>query len=231
MEKRDPETKRLIKREEVQVREPKLDSQLPMTGISWLEAMEFCRRLGELPEEKKEGRRYRLPTEAEWERACRADTSSAYSFGDDRSKLKEFAWYGGQKAKPVGQLKPNAWGLFDMHGNAAEWCYDCYGDYEDGLLVDPLGPLKHMPLEIALPRVIRGGAAQSKDSQCRSGTRSKISPEATEQTIGFRVIIGPDIQAKELPSEINSIGQRLVTIPAGRFLMGSDIRDNERPVR
>jgi formylglycine-generating enzyme required for sulfatase activity len=231
VERRDPETNRLIKREEVQVREPKLDSQLPMTGISWQEAMEFCRRLGELPEEKKEGRRYRLPTEAEWERACRAETSSAYSFGDDRAKLKEYAWYSGQEAKPVGQLKPNAWGLYDMHGNAAEWCYDCYGDYEEGLLVDPLGPLKHMPSEIDLPRVVRGGSAKSKESQCRSGARGKISPKATEESLGFRVILGAEIQAKELPSEINSIGQRLVTIPAGSFLMGSDIRDNERPVR
>ncbi|MFM8324114.1 MAG: formylglycine-generating enzyme family protein, partial [Pirellulaceae bacterium] len=164
VEKRDPETKRLIKREEVQVREPKLDSQLPMTGISWLEAMEFCRRLGELPEEKKEGRRYRLPTEAEWERACRADTSSAYSFGDDRSKLKEFAWYGGQEAKPVGQLKPNAWGLFDMHGNAAEWCYDFFGAYAEGLIENPSGPERLLSVQFEIQRVIRGGSMESKEA-------------------------------------------------------------------
>jgi formylglycine-generating enzyme required for sulfatase activity len=228
VEKRDPETKRLIKREEVQVREPKLDSQLPMTGISWLEAMEFCRRLGELPEEKKEGRRYRLPTEAEWERACRADTSSAYSFGDDRSKLKEFAWYGGQEAKPVGQVKPNAWGLYDMHGNVAEWCYDSFANYSEELVTDPSGSSKIVTLE----RVVRGGCFEAKESQCRSSWRGNAMPKSKSQTIGFRILLGPEIRVEELPTEINSIGQRLITIPAGRFLMGSELgEDDERPVR
>ncbi len=229
VERRDPETNRLIKREEVQVREPKLDSQLPMTGISWQEAMEFCRRLGELPEEKKEGRRYRLPTEAEWERACRAETSSAYSFGDDRSELKDYAWYGSKEAKPVGQLKPNPWGLYDMHGNAAEWCYDYYGAYPEGLVNDPSSPEKLMSLE----RVVRGGWFESKESWCRSGWRGKVGPVPQTEFVGFRVVLGPGIPSRELPSEINSVGQRLVTIPAGKFLMGSSERggDEERPVR
>jgi formylglycine-generating enzyme required for sulfatase activity len=229
VERRDPETNRLIKREEVQVREPKLGSQLPMTGISWQEAMDFCRRLGDLPEEKKEGRRYRLPTEAEWERACRAETSSAYSFGDDRSKLKDYAWHGSKEAKPVGQLKPNPWGLYDMHGNAAEWCYDYYGAYPEGLVNDPSSPEKLMSLE----RVVRGGWFESKESWCRSGWRRRSDPGAQSKSVGFRVVLGPEIPSRDLPSEMNSIGQRLVTIPAGEFLMGRSERggDEERPVR
>jgi formylglycine-generating enzyme required for sulfatase activity len=228
VERRDPETNRLIKREEVQVREPKLDSQLPMTGISWQEAMEFRRRLGELPEEKKEGRRYRLPTEAEWERACPAETSSAYSFGDDRAELKDYAWYGSKEVKPVGQLKPNPWGLYDMHGNVAEWCHDHYGAYPEGLVNDPSSPEKLMSLE----RVVRGGWFESKESWCRSGWRSKGNPEAQSKSVGFRLVLGPEIPSRDLPSEMNSIGQRLVTIPAGKFLMGSDRGAyDERPVR
>jgi formylglycine-generating enzyme required for sulfatase activity len=225
IEKRDPETNRLVKREVLQVREPKLDSQLPMTGISWQEATEFCRRLGELPEEKKESRRYRLPTEAEWERACRAETSTAYSFGDDRGKLKDHAWYGEDDVQRVGQFKPNAWGLYDMHGNAAEWCHDYFGDYPEQLIKNPIGPSELRMFE----RVIRGGSFESKESQCRSAWRGKEMPYRRAGEIGFRVVLAAEISI-DLPSELNSIGQRLVTIPAGSFLQGSGEGDEtERP--
>lgn len=145
VEIRDPETKRLVKKEERQIKNPKLDSQLPITGISWAQAVEFCKRLGQLPEEKKERRSYRLPTEAEWEYACRAGTSTAYCYSDDVAGLSEYAWYVGNsreaKPMPVAQKRASAWGLHDMHGNVAEWCHDNYGVYLEELVSDPIGPI------------------------------------------------------------------------------------------
>ncbi|XZE18022.1 formylglycine-generating enzyme family protein [Pirellulaceae bacterium SH449] len=226
-EVRDPETNRLVRKEEVQIRNPKLDSQLPITNISWRQAVEFCERLSQLPEEKKEGRNYRLPTEAEWEHACRAGTSTAYSFGDDRALLSTYAWQGVRQPQLVGQKTPNAWGLYDMHGNVAEWCFDCYGTYPEGLVSDPIGPEELLSLE----RVIRGGSFDRKESQCRSGWRSKASPGFKASTLGFRVVLGRPVGPSSLPSVINSIGQHLVTIPAGRFMMGSEKGEGiERPV-
>jgi formylglycine-generating enzyme required for sulfatase activity len=230
-EVRDPETNRLVKKEEFQIRNPKLDSQRPVTGISWRQAVEFCERLGQLPEEKKEGRVYRLPTEAEWEYACRAGSSTAYSFGDDPMVLNDHAWHGGNRRNrepmPVAQLKPNAWGLYDMHGNVAEWCHDYYGVYPEDLVTDPIGPEKLNSLR----RVIRGGSFESKASQYRSGWRGQVSPGSGQATIGLRVVWGTPLPVVEAESVVNSIGQRLVTIPAGRFMMGSDKGDgNEKPM-
>jgi formylglycine-generating enzyme required for sulfatase activity len=99
----------------------------PMGNVFWLEAVGFCYFLSELPEEKLAGRKYRLPTAAEWEYACRAGSTTKYSFGDSPDMLSEFAWFGRDasgKLQPVGTKKANAWGLFDMHGNASEWCQD-----------------------------------------------------------------------------------------------------------
>ena len=102
------------------------DPQRPVEKVSWEDAVAFCRKLSE-----KEGRTYRLPTEAEWEYACRAGSQTKWSFGDDDSALKEYAWYldnADSTTHPVAQKKPNAWGLYDMHGNVWEWCQDWYGD-------------------------------------------------------------------------------------------------------
>jgi len=103
------------------------NKQNPVDTVTWNDAVEFCRRLSELPDERQDGRSryvYRLPTQAEWLYACRAGTKTNYSFGDDASKLGEFAWYtenSGYSTHPVGQKKPNPWGLYDMQGNVYEW--------------------------------------------------------------------------------------------------------------
>jgi formylglycine-generating enzyme required for sulfatase activity len=190
VEIRDPETKRLIKREEKQIKNPKLDSQLPITNISWLQASEFCNRLGQLPEEKKERRSYRLPTEAEWEYACRAGSSTAFFFGDEPDSLAEYAWCAlnttGGKPSVVARKLVNAFGLYDMHGNVAEWCSDYYGAYSEELQTDPTGVEKAASIQ----RVARGGSFQSRDSQCRSASRGRVS-ELGQPTIGLRVVLSP----------------------------------------
>ena len=112
----------------------------PVEQVSWKDAVEFCKRLT-----AKESMTYRLPTEAEWEYAYRAGTTTRYSFGDDPASLGEYAWYGDnseKKTHPVGEKKPNTWGLHDMHGNVWEWCADWYDRdyYADSPADDPLGP-------------------------------------------------------------------------------------------
>lgn len=127
----------------------------PVDNVSWEDSQDFIRRLNNLVAER--GRVYRLPTEAEWEYACRAGTTSRYYFGDDDSLLGEYAWYSdnsGRQTHPVGQKSPNPWGLYDMHGNVSEWCSDWYSEYYTtrSPIDDPTGPRtgKH--------RVLRGGS-------------------------------------------------------------------------
>src|SRR5207302_1335063 len=116
---------------------------LPVETISWYEAIAFCNKLSEREGLKpyyrsdegvqSGGDGYRLPTEAEWEYACRAGSTTRYSFGDDAARLGKYAWYvanSTNKTRPAGQTRPNTWGLYDMHGNVWEWCWDRYGvDY------------------------------------------------------------------------------------------------------
>ena len=122
----------------------------PVETVSWNDATEFCKKLSE-----KTRQAVHLPTEAEWEYACRAGTQTAYSFGDAPSALGDYAWWGkngGMTTHPVGQKKPNAWGLYDMHGNVWEWCADWYADYPKGPVTDPAGPAT------GGARVFRGGS-------------------------------------------------------------------------
>ncbi|HXP61012.1 MAG TPA: formylglycine-generating enzyme family protein, partial [Dongiaceae bacterium] len=123
------------------------EASLPVENVSWVEATNFCARLTE--KERQAGRLpagyvYRLPTEAEWEYACRARTTSRFSYGDDTQydKLGRYAWCfrnGGGQTHPVGTKSPNRWGLYDMHGNVWEWCMDWYGGYPGGSVTDPTG--------------------------------------------------------------------------------------------
>ena len=160
----------------------------PVQIVSWLDAVEFCRRLSELPAEKKAGNVFRLPTEAEWEYACRAGTTTLFSFGDDESKLGDYAWYwenAGIRTHPVGEKKPNAWGIYDMHGNVWEWCQDWYDRYPSGAVTDPTGPSS------GSDRVLRGGGWNSPAESCRSANRVWGYPSNRSNNFGFRVCLSP----------------------------------------
>ena len=160
----------------------------PVESVSWLDAVEFCKKLSDLPEEKAAGRVYRLPTEAEWEYACRAGSKSAYSFGESSKSLGDYAWFDGNsnnQTHPVGEKKANAWGLYDMHGNVWEWCSDWYGEYPNGAVSDPVGPRE------GSDRVNRGGGWFIRAADCRSALRGRDYPSNRNDGHGFRVALSP----------------------------------------
>jgi formylglycine-generating enzyme required for sulfatase activity len=154
----------------------------PVINVSWEDAKAYANWLSE-----RTGKRYRLPTEAEWEYAARAGTETAYSFGDDDSKLGEYAWYFANSERsthPVGQKKPNAWGLYDMHGNVWEWVEDDYHESYEGAPDDgsawvdkPRGTI----------RVMRGGSWSGVARDCRSANRSFYWPVSRDDDLGFRL--------------------------------------------
>ena len=163
----------------------------PVETVSWNDVQEFIRKLN-----KMEGHgRYRLPTEAEWEYVCRAGSTTAYCFGNDRDKLGDYAWYGDNSrhwkngeygTHPVGKKKPNAWGLYDMHGNVWEWVQDWYGEYRDGSVKDPQGP------SAGESRVLRGGSWFNHAKCCRSVSRGGRSPDSRCDDYGFRLALFPE---------------------------------------
>jgi formylglycine-generating enzyme required for sulfatase activity len=182
-----------------------------MTGLA---AKTYCEWLS-----AKTGRFYRLPTEAEWEYACRAGTTTAYSWGDDPGQIDAYAWYGENsdgKPQKIGKKKPNPWGLHDMHGNVCEWCIDQY--YADAYK-------KHSPDNMFFlttkeyPQVVRGGSWESSPAECRSASRDHSIPDWKQQDpqlpksrwyhtdalfVGFRVVrplSGEDIKLP--PTEPN----------------------------
>ena len=165
----------------------KSDSSMnPVESVSWEDAVEFCKKLSELPEEKRAGRVYRLPTEAEWEYACRAGSKTAFNFGESAKLLGEYAWFGGNSGNqphPVGEKKANAWGLYDIHGNVWEWCSDCYGEYPKGAVSDPSGP------NGGSRRVNRGGGWNGVAARCRSANRGRNDPSGRLSSTGFRVAL------------------------------------------
>jgi len=163
----------------------------PVEMVSWEDAVEFCGKLSALPAEKAAGNVYRLPTEAEWEYACRAGTTTNYSFGDDDSDLGEYGWYSENSERithPVGRKLPNAWGLYDMHGNVWEWCQDWYGDYPSGAVTDPTLPAS------GSYRVLRGGGLERHAEGCRSAERNGYYPSLRSNDYGFRVSLTPSAQ-------------------------------------
>jgi formylglycine-generating enzyme required for sulfatase activity len=161
-------------------------SMYPVEQVSWEDAVEFCKKLSDLPEEKKAGRVYRLPTEAEWEYACRAGSKTAFDFGESAKSLNAYAWFldnSEGQTHPVGEKKPNAWGLYDMHGNVWEWSSDWYGEYPKGAVSDPSGPSE------GSNRVIRGGCWSCTAAFSRSAYRIRRTPSYFFNITGFRVAL------------------------------------------
>jgi formylglycine-generating enzyme required for sulfatase activity len=171
------------------------DLTRPVETVSWDDATEYCAKLTE--RERGAWRiatnaAYRLPTEAEWEYACRGWTSTRYSYGDDPgyTNLTNYAWYwdnSDRQTHPVGQKLANPWGLHDMHGNVWEWCRDWWGDYPGGIALDPQGPLT------GSVRVIRGGDWNNwvePAGGCRSAYRDSY-PDDGYIGIGFRAVLAP----------------------------------------
>ena len=161
------------------------NADLPVENVSWDDAVEFCKKLSELPEEKKASRVYHLPTEAQWEYACRAGSKTAYLFDDEEGLLPEYGWFNrnsSDRTHTVGLLEPNAWGLYDMHGNVWEWCSDWYGEYPKGAVSDPSGP------KVGSNRVCRGGSWFHVAAICRSAYRSRFVP-SPRLNLGFRVAL------------------------------------------
>lgn len=171
---------------------------LPVESISWHDAVSFCEKLS-----KQIGKHFRLPTEAEWEYACLAGSTGKYCFGDDEALLKDYAWYNqnsGDKTHPVGEKKPNNWGLCDMHGNVWEWCSDWYGkNYyaelaRQGEAVNPQGPAT------GDYRVLRGGSWFNNHLYARAVYRGYDHAADRDSRFGFRVV------AARPPSDLNSDG-------------------------
>lgn len=179
------------------------------TGVTWFDAVAFCEWLS-----KQEGKKYRLPTEVEWEYACRAGTATLFNTGDTlpagfqkwfRDENRRTLYFGDPAMPPefkriegiptlhVAQTAPNAWGLSDMHGNVAEWCADWYGPYEAGAQTDPLGRSD------GDFRVFRGGWHSSFTRLIRSAKRGAWIPESVSDTIGFRVALGETPKGTLLP--------------------------------
>ena len=239
----------------------------PVVNVSWNDAVAFCKWLSD-----QEGATYRLPTEAEWEYACRAGTTTAYFFGDNPRDLALYANTANATAKqnlptfhptldapvgfeftvPVGSFRPNPLGLYDMLGNAWQWCADWYGSgyYLELQLTDPQGPAA------GSGHVMRGGSWVNSAARCRCSTRSflspatlcahsswisrggaslvlqrpvvrpvtQLTPSETNEKLPATATNPSDASAK-LPTITNSIGMQLTLIPAGEFMMGSP--DNE----
>ena len=163
-----------------------MTDESPAAVITWNDAMAYCQWLSDV-----EKATYRLPTEAQWEYACRAGTTTQYSFGDDHQELAQFGWFKNNselRSHAVGQKRPNAFGLYDLHGNLWEWCHDFYDEkwYEKSPTNDPTGPT------FGLQHVMRGGYWPSSASTCRSAHRGRTIPANRSNHFGFRVVLSLD---------------------------------------
>ncbi len=223
------------------------EKNLPVEMVSWNDCQEFIKKSCE-----RDKKPYRLPSEAEWEYACRAGTTTPFFFGQtistDQANYYGDVVYGNEnkgvkrlKTTAVGSFPANAFGLHDMHGNVWQWCQDYFGDYPQNDVVDPQGPEK------GIFRIMRGGSWWHYPQFCRSAYRIKYEPGHRSNTLGFRlcfcleqgqdmpkppVIDNPKTQEKDKlkPPEpyTNSIGMKFVWIPPGNFVMGSPKEEKER---
>ncbi len=156
----------------------------PVEKISWHDAKEFIKKLNE----KEKTNKFRLPTEAEWEYACRAGSTTAFYFGNQKKLLVKNAWNTTNSREwthKVNRKKPNAWGLYDMHGNVLEWCEDWYGDYPSDSVTDPTGPSS------GTQKISRGGSWRSATRFCRSSYRHGVDPGFKRANRGFRIAMDP----------------------------------------
>ncbi|HUY34879.1 MAG TPA: bifunctional serine/threonine-protein kinase/formylglycine-generating enzyme family protein [Pirellulales bacterium] len=173
--------------------------EYPVETVSWFDAIDFCNKLSEKEQRKPYyvrdgevvkvlgGTGYRLPTEAEWEYACRAGTTTRWSFGDNETNFAQHAWFNSNSSGRTHQvegLPSNPFGLYDLYGNAWEWCWDWHGEYAAGAVSDPTGPAA------GSARVVRGGAFYSSASYCRCAARFAAPPMDRDLNLGFRVLCG-----------------------------------------
>ena len=162
-------------------------SDFPVENVSWHDAVAFCARLSALPQEKEAGRVYRLPTEAEWEYCCRAGTTTEYHFGSslgrDKANFDGGARLSPGRTCPVRSSRPNAWGLYDVHGNVWEWCSDWFAAsyYQKSPATDPKGPTR------GSRRALRGGGWYWAATICRSAYRYRAEPDVRNPEFGLRV--------------------------------------------
>ncbi len=163
----------------------------PVENVSWDDAQEFCKKIRALT-----GRHARLPTEAEWEHACRAGTGGDYWCGNDEAALKKAAWYdanSGKQTHPVGKLAPNKWGLYDVLGNVWEWCEDAYeaDSYKKLPANDPVCKGSGQTY-----RVLRGGSWNNHATYCRCASRDSSTPDLRNLGLGFRLVLSPPEDSK-----------------------------------
>ncbi len=162
--------------------------QAPVENISWTEAQDFC---GQLAQRSPYLYSYRLPSEAEWEYACRAGTNTAYHFGDNPAELVDYGWFAGnanQRSQPVGQKVPNPWGLYDMQGGVWEWCADTWHDNFNGVPADGSVWVDQSGWN-ASRRVRKGGSWSNEAQRCRAASRDWHWQSDRYNDIGFRVVI------------------------------------------
>jgi formylglycine-generating enzyme required for sulfatase activity len=180
---------------------------MPVDSVTWLDAVRFCNRLsereqfapyyklaGEVTIPDPSGSGYRLPTEAEWESFCKGTTTTRWFFGDRPSDLEAYAVFAvnsREQTHPVGSKRPNTYGLFDVYGNVAEWCWDWMGEYSKEPIVDPVGPAE------GRYRILRGGAWDTYESDISSANRSSMLPEKPNRSNGFRVVRNPRAPGKK----------------------------------
>ena len=228
----------------------------PITGLNWFEAVEFCEQIS-----MKMGKVVLLPTEAQWEYACRAGTTTRFSFGDDPGQLKDYGWTRQDSVdakgvvmkgpiRDVGKLKPNPWGLYDMHGNVSTWCADWYAEYGPKAAIDPQGPdySGQQPTYATRRRVARGGSYSFSAEDCTSSSRHRYVPMDHRPYSGIRVVVMADSEVKPVVNPLpvpsaapkrpaaqpsgqlakeptldlgNAVTMKLALIPAGKFTMGN----------